>query len=110
MFQAMEQKVKDAQCDETKQEDIHAGLSVQQNFILDNLPLAKDHLKFIFSSIDSQIKCSEILASVNGKKVMPRVNTSMIIALRDILPMVNLEVGEVTSNVAGCNWVSYHDT
>ena len=110
MFQAMEQKVKDAQCDKTKQEDIHAGLSVQQNSILDNLPLAEDHLKFKFSSIDPQIKCSEILASVNGKKVMPRVNTSMIIALRDILPMVNLEVGEVTSNVAGCNWVSYHDT
>ncbi len=49
MFQALAQKVKDAECNEIK--------AVQQNSILDNLPLAQEHLVFKFSSIDPQIKC-----------------------------------------------------
>ncbi len=40
--------MKDAECDENKQE-------VQQNSILDNLLLAEEHLVFKFSSIDPQI-------------------------------------------------------
>ncbi len=54
MFQALAQKMKDAECDENKQE-------VQQNSILGNLPLAEEHLVFKFSSINPQIKCSEIV-------------------------------------------------
>ena len=68
MFSALAQKVKDAECDE--------GEGVQQNSILDNIPLAQEHLVFKFSSIDPQIKCSEIVASVNVTKVTPGVITS----------------------------------
>jgi hypothetical protein len=102
MFQALAQKVKDAECDENK--------AVQQNSILDNLLLAQEHLVFKFSSIDLQIKCSEIVASVNVTKVTPGFITSIIIALRDLLPMVDLQVGMATSDAAGCSWVSYCNT
>ena len=77
---------------------------------VDNLPLAQEHLVFKFSSIDPHIKCSEIVASVNVTKVTPGVITSVIIALRDLLPLVGLHIGMATSDAAGCNWVSYRDT
>ena len=102
MFSALAQKVKDAECNE--------GEGVQQNSILDNIPLAQEHIIFKFSSIDPQIKCSEIVASVNVTKVTPGVITSVIIALCDLLPMVGLHIGMATSDAAGCNWVSYQDT
>ncbi len=100
MFQALAQKVKDAECNENEQD-------VQQNSILDNLLLAEEHLVFTFISIDLQIKCSEIVASVNVTKVTSGIISSMIIALHDLLPMVGLQVGMATSDAAGCNWVSY---
>jgi hypothetical protein len=103
MFQALAQKIKDAECDENEQE-------VQQNSILDNLLLAEEHLVFKFSSINPQIKCSEIVASVNVMKVTSGIISSMIIALRDLLPMVGLQIGMATSDAVSCNWVSYHDT
>jgi hypothetical protein len=97
MFLLLAQKVKYAKCNE--------GEGVQQNSILDNLPLAKEHLVFKFSSIDPQIKCSEIVALVNVTKVTHGVITSVIIALRDLLPMVDLDIGMAMSDAAGCNWV-----
>jgi hypothetical protein len=103
MFQALAQKVKDAECNENKQE-------VQQNSIFDNIPLAEEHLIFKFSSIDPQIKCSESVASVNVTKVMSGIISSVIIALRDLLPMVGLQAGMARSDAAGCNWVLYCDT
>ena len=102
LLQALAQRVKDAQCNENK--------TVQQNSILDNLPLDQEHLVFEFSSINPQVKCSEIVASVNVTKVTPRVITSVITALRDLLPMVDLEIGMAMSDTTGCNWVSYGDT
>jgi hypothetical protein len=60
--------------------------------------------------INSQVKCSEIVVSVNVTKVMYGVITSLIIALRDLLPMVGFDVGMATSDDAGWNWVSYRDT
>jgi hypothetical protein len=102
IFLALAQKVKDAECDE--------GEGVQQNTILDNPPpLSQEHLVFKFSSIDPQIKCSKIVASVNMTKVTPGVITSVIIALSDLFPMVGFHIGMATSDVAGCNWVAYHD-
>jgi hypothetical protein len=65
---------------------------------------------FKFSSIDPKVKCSEIVASVNDTKVTSGVITSVIIALRDLLPMVGLDVGTAMSDAAGCNWVLYCDT
>jgi hypothetical protein len=78
--------------------------------ILDNLPLAEEHLIFKFSSIDPRVKCSDIVASVNVTKVTSGVITSVMISLRNLLPMIGLEVGMATSDAAGCNWVSYCDT
>ncbi len=40
----------------------------------------------------------------------PPIISSVIIALRDLLPMVGLQVGMATSDAAGCNWLSYRDT
>ncbi len=104
MFLVLAQKVKDAECDE--------GEGVQQNSILDNLLLAQEHLVFKLSSIDPQVKISEMVAPVNVTKVTPGVITSVIIALRNLLPMVGLHIGMATSDAAGgagCNWVSYCD-
>jgi hypothetical protein len=83
MFHALAQKMKDAECNENEQE-------VQQNSFLDNYLLAEEHLIFKFSSMDPQIKCLEIVASVNMTKVTPGIISSMIIALRDLSPMVGL--------------------
>ncbi len=107
MFQSLAQRVKAAQCYENV---IDTEIGGQQNSILDNLPLAKEHLIFKFSSIDPRVKCSDIVASVNVTKVTSGVITSVMIALRDALPMFCLEVGMATSDAAGCNWVSYCDT
>ncbi len=58
MFHVLAQKVKDAQCKEnTLQEQDE---EVHQNSILDNHPLAVDHLIFKFSSIDPHAKCLEL--------------------------------------------------
>jgi hypothetical protein len=64
---------------------------------------------FKFSSIDLGVKCSEILATMNVKKVTSGIITSVMIALRDLLPMVGLVIGMATSDAAGCNWASYRD-
>jgi hypothetical protein len=115
MFLALAQKVKDARCDEeiepAASADNFAGVMVvRQNSILDNLPLAEEHMVFKFSSIDPGVKCSEIVATVNVKKVTSGIITLVMIALRDLLPMVGLVVGMATSNAAGCNRASYCDT
>jgi hypothetical protein len=71
MFNAMAQKVKDAQSSDDDEQENSPTLAnspisaVQQNSILDNLLLAEEHLVFKFSSIDPGVKCSEIVASVN---------------------------------------------
>jgi hypothetical protein len=84
--------------------------AVQQDSILDNLLLAEEHLVFKFSLIDPGVKCSEIVASMNGAEVTSSIITAIMISLRDLLPMVGLEIGMATSNAAGCNWVSFQNT
>jgi hypothetical protein len=118
MFNAMAQKVKDAQSSDDDEQENSPTLAnspisaVQQNSILDNLLLAEEHLVFKFSSIDPGVKCSEIVASVNVAKVTSSIITAIMIYLRDLLPMpmVALEIGMATSDAAGCNWVSFWDT
>jgi hypothetical protein len=78
MFQALAQKVKDAAVAEI---NVNEANDSNQHSILKNLQLAEEHLVFKFSSIDSRVKCSEIVASVNVTKIMSRVITSVIIAL-----------------------------
>jgi hypothetical protein len=50
------------------------------------------------------------MALINVKKVSAAVIMSMMIALRDMLPMFGLEMRMAMSDVAGCNWVSFWDT
>ena len=50
------------------------------------------------------------MAFVNVVKVTSSIITSIMIPLRDLLPMVGLEIGMATSDAAGCNWVSFWDT
>jgi hypothetical protein len=116
MFRALAQKMKGTQCDKeiepaaSADNFANAAMVVRQNSILDNLLLAEEHLVFKFSSIDPGVKYSEIVATVNMKKVTSGIITSVMIALRDLLPMVGLVVGMAMSDAAGCNWVSYRDT
>ena len=69
MFNAMAQKVKDAQSSGDDKRENSPTTVVQQNSILDNLLLAEEHLVFKFSSIDPGVKCLEIVASVNVANV-----------------------------------------
>ena len=116
MFCALAQNMKDTWCGEeiepaaSADNFASATVVVHQNSIMDNLLLAKEHLVFKFSSIDLGVKCSEIVASVNVKKVTSGIITLVMISLRDLLLMVGLVLGMATSDAAGCNWVSYRDT
>ncbi len=82
----------------------------QPTLILENIPLAEKHLVFKWVLIDPDVKCSDILASINVKKVSAAVITSMMIALRDTLPMFGLKMRMAASDTASCNWVSFWDT
>jgi hypothetical protein len=110
MFNAMAQRVKDAQSSDDNERENSPTLVVQQSSILDSLLIAEEHLVFKFSSIDLGVKCLEIVASVNVAKVTSSIITAIMISLRDLLPMVGLEIGMATSDAAGCNWVSFGDT
>ena len=112
MFQSVAQQVRNtASSSILTDKGIPAGESQQQNnSILDNLPLAEEHLVFKFTVMDPNIKCSEIMASVNVNKVTPAVISAIMITLRDTLPMFGLTIGMETSDAAGCNWVLYCDT
>jgi hypothetical protein len=109
MFNAMAQKVKDTQSSDDDKQENSPTLGVQQNSILDNLLLAEEHLVFKFSSIDPGVKCLKIVASVNVAKITSLIITAIMISLRDMLPMVGLEIGMSTSDATGCNWVSFWD-
>ena len=110
LFEAMAQKVKDS-CDESTSEEAAPDATVlSQNSILDNIPLAEEHLVFKWTSVDPAIKCSMIVASVNVNKVTPAIITTIMITLRDTLPMFGLTVGMATSDAAGSNWASFRDT
>jgi hypothetical protein len=110
MFIAMAQKVKDAQSSDDDDRENSPTSVVQQNSIFDNLLLAEEHLVFKFSSIDPGVKCLEIVASVNVAKVTCSIITAIMISLQDLLPMVGLEIGMVTSDAASCNLVSFWGT
>jgi len=118
MFKNMAQKVRDTESrenadadgDSSNCESCSAIDGAQQSSILENLPLAEEHLVFKWASIAPDIKCSEIVASINVSKVTVAVITSVMISLRDTLPMFGLKLSMATSNAAGCNWLSFGDT
>jgi hypothetical protein len=109
MYQTMARKVRDAQ--ELENENKGGATAADRpTSILENIPLAEEHLVFKWVSIDPDVKCSDIVASINVKKVSASVITSMMISLRDMLLMFGLEMRMATSDAAGCNWVSFWDT
>jgi len=84
MFKALAQQVSDARNDASIEDDltiVATSANLQQNSILDELPLAKEHLVFKFSVMDPGIKSSEIVMSVNVNRVSAAVITSIIMAL-----------------------------
>jgi hypothetical protein len=106
MYQTMAGKVRDAQ--ELENANKGGAMAADQPIlILENIPLAKEHLVFKWVSIDPDVKYLDIVASINVKKVSASVITSMMIALRDMLPTFGLEMRMATSDTAGCNWVSF---
>jgi hypothetical protein len=109
MYQTMARKVRDAQELENENEG-GATAADQPASILENIPLAEEHLVFKWVSIDPDVKCSDIVASINMRQVSAAVITSMMIAHRDTLPMFSLKMRMATSDAAGCNWVSFWDT
>ena len=105
MFQTMAQKVRDT---ESGGRDTGSpAVAYEQSSILENLSLANEHLIFKWVSIDPDIKCLEIVASINVAKVTPAVITSIMISLWDTLPMFGLELSMATSDAADCNWLSF---
>ena len=76
---------------------------------MDELKLAHEHLVFKWSSLDPDIKCSEVGASINVNKVTPEVITQITELLQDIMPELGLECCLATSDAAGCNWVAFKD-
>lgn len=63
---------------------------------------------FKWTSIDPNVKCSEIVASINVEKVTPGLLTTITELLIDILPVYGLHIAFGTSDAAGCNWVAFN--
>ena len=81
----------------------------QHSSIFENIPLAKEHVVFKFLIMDPTVKCSEIVASVNVKKVTPTIISTILTSLQDVMPCYGFEIGVATCDAAGCNWVSFRD-
>ncbi|KAL7542027.1 hypothetical protein ACHAWF_011062 [Thalassiosira exigua] len=98
LFQQMAQKVKDttSDCENSNEKN--------KNSILDELRLAGEHLVFKWTSIDPDVKCSIIFASINVEKVTPEILTTVLELLMDTLPLYGLGIAFETSDAAGCNW------
>ena len=56
----------------------------KNNSILKKLRLVKDHLIFKFTSISPDVKCSEIIASINIEKVTPEIIATVQELLMDL--------------------------
>ena len=74
---------------------------------MDELKLAHEHLVFKWSSLDPDIKCSEVVASINVNKVTPEVITQITELLRETMPVHGLKCALGCSDAAGCNWVAF---
>ena len=74
------------------------------NFILGELKLAQEHLVFKRTSVNPGVKCSEIVASINVKKMNPQLVASIHDWLCDTLPIYGLHLRFVTADAAGSTW------
>ena len=77
---------------------------------MDELRLANEHLVFKWTSMDPDIKCSEVVAAINVNKVTPEIITAVTDLLRDTMPIFGFNCAMAVSDAAGCNWVSFKDT
>jgi hypothetical protein len=106
LFELMAQRMKDS--------FLHSGPAAsteqpQHSSFFDNIPLAKEHVVFKFSTMDPTVKCLKIVASVNVKKVTPTIISTILTSLQDVMPCYGFEIGAATCDAAGCNWVSFCD-
>ena len=98
LFQSMAQQVRDEITDDSE--------APSNNSIMDELRLAHEHLVFKWTSIDPNIKCSEIVASINVEKVTPEVVAIVTEQLRNTIPIYGLDCAGQASDAAGANWVA----
>ncbi len=86
------------------QPDTEAHPSSKENgqySIFDQLHLTTEHTVFKWTSLDTSIKCSEIVASINVEKVMPKLMTLILEQLCDLLPNFCLQVVFVVAEATG---------
>jgi hypothetical protein len=72
----------------------------QHSSIFENIPLAKEHVVFKFSIMDPTVKCLEIVASVNVKKVTLTIISTILTSLRDVMSCYGFEIGAATCDAA----------
>ena len=76
---------------------------------MDELQLDNEHLVFEQTTLDSDIKCSEVVAAININKVTPEIIATTTELLRDTMLVHDLQCAMATSDAAGCNWVAFKD-
>jgi len=54
---------------------------------MDELKLAHEHLVFKWSSLDPNIKCSDVVALINVNKVTPEIIAQITELLRETMPI-----------------------
>ena len=58
--------------------------------------------------ISPDVKCSEIIASINIEKVTPEIIVTVQELLMDTLPIYELSIAFGLYDAAGCNWVGFN--
>ena len=107
MFEGLVNNVKSAKLSEDSTENAVSDAAVNTNSILDELKLAQEHLVFKWLPVDPDVKCSEIVTSINGKKVTPQLAASVLGRLRDTLPIYGLHLRFATAYAVGLTWKAF---
>ena len=79
----------------------HIFSTQPKNSVLDELRLAQQHLVFKWTSLDPEIKCSEVVASINVEKVSLEIITMITGLLRSTVPIYGLKAQMEVSDAAG---------
>ena len=106
MFDVLANKVNSTAGDlEADPEGIAQGGS---NSIFDELKLAQEHLVFKWMSSDPEIKCSEIVTSINVEAVTAQLVAFVLDCLRDTLPIYSIFVSFATADAAFSTWKAFN--
>lgn len=58
--------------------------------------------------MDPKVECHEVVASINIEKCTPQILRSILMKLRDTLPIYSFSVAVSAADAAGCNWAAYN--